>query len=238
MFDVKSMLYLCTKKTKSWTPLTNHLQKKKTYSLASLVLKSYLVYCYVFLIAVTTKKRLCTVPFAPWTRSRPGVSRSMRRREPRKPPCSRKRSISSWILLKWKPLMIRKEQNLCFDMLRCFLLFLFAWFFFQVFFSLTWMIPKCKWVFWNCAIFDVVLRHKMQLQGLIVETGKGYLAPNMPDGSGDCIPRKLPNQTPPSLGCLDVDPGPTKFPTYFRNLANCILILWFQVETDQKDILP
>lgn len=91
------------------------------------------MYCYVFLIAVTTKKRLCTVPFAPWTRSRPGVSRSMRRREPRKPPCSRKRSISSWILLKWKPLMIRKEQNLCFDMLRCFLLFLFAWFFFQVF---------------------------------------------------------------------------------------------------------
>lgn len=181
------------------------------------------MYCYVFLIAVTTKKRLCTVPFAPWTRSRPGVSRSMRRREPRKPPCSRKRSISSWILLKWKPLMIRKEQNLCFDMLRCFLLFLFAWFFFQVFFSLTWMIPKCKWVFWNCAIFDVVLRHKMQLQGLIVETGKGYLAPNMPHGSGDCIPRKLPNQTHPSL-----DPDPTKFPTYLfpqsRKLHTHIMI--------------
>ena len=119
------------------------------------------MYCYVFLIAVTTKKRLCTVPFAPWTRSRPGVSRSMRRREPRKPPCSRKRSISSWILLKWKPLMIRKEQNLCFDMLRCFHFFLPV-FVSKCFFSLTWIISECKLVFWNCAIFDVVLRHKMQ----------------------------------------------------------------------------
>lgn len=162
------------------------------------------MYCYVFLIAVTTKKRLCTVPFAPWTRSRPGVSRSMRRREPRKPPCSRKRSISSWILLKWKPLMIRKEQNLCFDMLRlrCFLMFFLPVFFSKCFFLWHEWFPNANGFFetvqflmWSKTTLS------MQLQGLIVETGKGYLAPNMPDGSGDCIPRKLPNQTPPSLGC-------------------------------------
>lgn len=117
----------------------------------------------------------------------------------------------------------QKRTELVFRHVTMFFIVFVCLVFFPSVFSLTWMIPKCKWVFWNCAIFDVVLRHKMQLQGLIVETGKGYLAPNMPHGSGDCIPRKLPNQTHPSL-----DPDPTKFPTYLfpqsRKLHTHIMI--------------
>ena len=178
------------------------------------------MYCYVFLIAVTTKKRLCTVPFAPWTRSRPGVSRSMRRREPRKPPCSRKRSISSWILLKWKPLMIRKEQNLCFDMLRCFQFFLPV-FVSKCFFSLTWIISECKLVFWNCAIFDVVLRHKMQTSRPHCRDWQRIPCSKHATWKRRLHTQEAPKPNPPQPWMWT--PDPTKFLTYFRNLANIMI---------------
>ena len=97
--------------------------------------------------------------------------------------------------------MIRKNRtcvSTCYDVFNVFCLF-----FFQVFLFSDMNDSECK-----LAIFDVVLRHKMQLQGLIVETGKGYLAPNMPHRSRDCIPRNIScvvhsSQTKPnpSLGC-------------------------------------